>query len=132
MTETYPIIGVQKPSENRFDGAVYVLIDGGAISATAEFCATLDYYKRARFVGEETGGAAEGDTGGGDLNLTLPESHLRVRIPGEAYFTVVDSNNRRRGTRPTYAVTQTVNDLAIGRDSALEFTRELIRGANRR
>jgi hypothetical protein len=71
-------------------------------------------------------------TGAGDINLTLPESHLRVRIPGEAYFSVVDSNNRRRGTRPTYTVTQTVNDLAKGRDTVLEFTRELIRSANRR
>ena len=126
MTEKYPIIGVQKPSENHFDGAVYVLIDGGSISATAEFSATADFYKRATFIGEETGGAAEGDSGG-DMGPTLPESHLHLRIPGEAYFSVVDQSNRRRGTLPKHAVMQTVADLAKGRDTVLEFTRELIR-----
>jgi hypothetical protein len=106
MTEKYPIIGVQKPSENHFDGAVYILIDGASISATAEFCATADFYKRATFIGEETGGAAEGDTGG-DIGPTLPESHLHPRVPGEAYFSVVDKSNRRRGTLPKHAVMQT-------------------------
>lgn len=131
MTEKYPIIGVQKPSESHFDGAVYVLIDGGSISATAEFCATADFYKRATFIGEETGGAAEGDSGG-DIGPTLPQSHLHVRIPGEAYFSVVDKGNRRRGTLPKHAVTQTVDDLAKGRDTVLEFTRDLIRSGKGR
>ena len=131
MTEKYPIIGVQKPSENHFDGTVYVLIDGGSFSATAEFAATADFYKRATFIGEETGGAAEGDTGG-DIGPTLPESHLHPRVPGEAYFSVVDKSNRRRGTLPKHAVMQTIDDLARGRDTVLEFTRELIRSGKGR
>ncbi len=121
------IIGVQKPSENQFDGTVYVLIDGGCFSACAEFSATADFYKRATFIGEETGGAAEGDTGGTDIGPTLPESHLHFKIPMEAYYSVVDKSNRRRGTLPKYTVMQTVDDLAKGRDTVLEFTRELIR-----
>ncbi len=132
MTEKYPIIGVQKPSENHFDGTVYVLIDGGSFSATAEFAATADFYKRATFIGEETGGAAEGDTGGEDIGPTLPESHLHLGIPMESYFSVVDKSNRRRGTLPTHAVTQTIDDLAKGRDTVLEFTRELIRSGKGR
>jgi C-terminal processing protease CtpA/Prc len=131
MTEKYPIIGLKQPAEDNFDGAVYVLTDGGSISATAEFCATVDYYQRATFIGEETGGAAEGDTGGGDISPTLPESHLQIRIPGEAYFSVVDRSNRRRGTLPKYTVVQTVDDLARGRDTVLEFTRALIRKGRR-
>ena len=132
MTEKYSILGVKQPADDNFHGAVYVLIDGGSISATAEFCATVDYYKRATFIGEETGGAAEGDTGGGDINPTLPESHLQIRIPGEAYFSVVDQGNRRRGTLPKHVVVQTVDDLVRGRDTVLEFTRELIRSGKER
>lgn len=131
MTEKYPIIGVKSSAEDNFDGAVFVLIDGGSISATAEFCATVDYYQRATFVGDETGGAAEGDTGGGDISPTLPESHLQIRIPGEAYFSVVDRSNRRRGTLPKYTVHQTVDDLERRRDTVVEFTRELIRKGRR-
>jgi Peptidase family S41 len=127
MTEKYPIVGWHKPSENHFDGTVYVLIDGGSFSATSDFCATADFYKRATFVGEETGGAAEGDASGGDIGPTLPASHLHVGIPTEASFNVVDKSNCRRGTLPKYEVTQTIDDLVKGRDTALEFTRELIR-----
>jgi hypothetical protein len=127
MTEKYPTIGVQKPSENHFDGSVYVLIDGGTISAGSVFCAMVDFHKRATFIGEETGGAAQGGTGSGDSGPTLPASHLHVGIGMESYFTVVDPNNRRRGTLPKYEVRQALDDVAKGRDTVLEFTRELIR-----
>lgn len=135
-TERYSVVRVQKPSENHFDGPVYVLIDGGIISAGSVFCAIADFHKRATFIGEETGGAAEGGTGvgaaAGELSPTLPASHLNVDIPAEAYFTVADPNNRRRGTLPKHAVRQTVDDLAKGRDTVLEFTRDLIRSGRGR
>jgi hypothetical protein len=130
-TERYPVMRVHQPAENHFDGPVYILIDGGIISAASVFCALADFHKRATFIGEETGGAAQGGAGvgaaDGELSPTLPASHLNLEIPGEAYFTVADPNNRRRGTLPKHAVRQTVDDLAKGRDTVLEFTRELIR-----
>ena len=130
-TERYPVMRVHQPSEHRFDGPVYVLIDGGTISAASVFCAIVDFHKRATFIGEETGGAAQGGGGvaaaAGEFSLTLPASHLNVSAGGEAYFTVADPNNRSRGTFPKHTVRQTVEDLAKGRDTVLEFTRELIR-----
>jgi len=50
----------------------------------------------------------------------------------ESYFCVVDRNPRRRGTLPKYPVTQTIGDLARGRDTGLEFTLELIRSGKGR
>jgi len=131
MTEKYPTVGVRKPSENHFEGTVYVLIDGGSFSAASAFCATADFYKRAIFIGEETGGAG-GGAGGQDIGPTLPNSHLHAGIPIEAEFSVGYKSNRRRGTLPKYAVTQTIDDLAKGRDTVLEFTRELIRSGKGR
>jgi hypothetical protein len=131
MTEKYPAIGMQKPSENHFDGPVYVLIDGGGFSATPAFTVLADYYKRATFIGEETGGSGSGGAGS-DIGPTLPESHLHLSMSIESYFSVVDRNPRRRGTLPKYPVTQTIGDLAKGRDTVLEFTRELIRGGKGR
>lgn len=130
MTEKYPMVGERKPSENHFDGTVYVLMDGGSFSAASAFCATTDFYKRAIFIGEETGGVG-GGAGGADIGPTLPESHLHVNIPMEAEFGVADKSNRR-GTLPAHAVTQTVDDFAKGRDTVLEFTRELIRSGRER
>jgi hypothetical protein len=134
-TEEYPVIRVHQPSENHFDGRVYILIDGGTISAASVFCAIAGFHKRATFIGEETGGAAQGGgavaAAAGEFSPTLPASHLNVSAGGEAYFTVADPNNRSRGTLPNHEVRQTVDDLVKGRDTALEFTRELIRREKR-
>jgi len=133
MTEKYPTVGVRKPSENHFEGTVYVLIDGGSFSAASSFCATTDFYKRATFIGEETGGTAGCGGGGLDIGPTLPKSHLHVQISIEAGCSYgTDKSSYRRGTLPKHAVTQTIDDLAKGRDTVLEFTRELIRGGKGR
>jgi C-terminal processing protease CtpA/Prc len=127
-TEKDATLGVQKPSENPFDGTVYVLIDGAGLSATMVFCSTADFHKRATFVGEETGGLADILLGTEEsTSPTLPASRLYVPIPSQARLLVVDRSNRRRGVLPKYRVTQTVGDLAKRRDTVLEFTRELIR-----
>ena len=118
---------VDGPLKNHFDGAVYVLIDGGSFSAAADFPATAAFHKRATFIGEETGGAAEGNNSGPEIVLTLPESQLHIGIPIYKYFNAVDKREQHRGTLPTYAVTQSIEDLEKGRDTVLEFTRELIR-----
>jgi hypothetical protein len=128
MTEKYPTIGLQKPAAIHFDGGVYILIDGACISACSVFAAIADFYGRATFIGEETGGVVGGTSAGGDsvTGLTLPQSHLHVSIPQEAYFFLPQSTNRR-GVRPSHVVSQTIDDLKEGRDTVLEFTRELIR-----
>jgi len=131
MTEKYPSIGMQKPSENPFSGSVYVLIDGGGFSATPAFTVLADYYKRATFIGEEVGGSGSGGAGA-DIGPTLPESRIHLGMSMESYFSVVDRNPRRRGTLPKYPVMQTIDDLAKGRDTVLEFTRELIRSGKGR
>ena len=134
MTEKYFAgIDVDKPTENHFAGPVYILMDGGTFSAGAAIPGMAARAKRATLIGEETGGAIGGDTGGGDIGPTLPASHLHFRIPMEAYFTAEayltagDDSSGRRGHLPTHEVRQSVADLARGRDTALEFTRELIR-----
>ncbi len=116
-----------QPAANRFEGRVFVLMDGGSFSATADFIATVVFHKRATLIGEETGGVAEGNNSGVAIGLTLPESQLHIGIPTYRYFNVVSSVTRARGTLPTYAVTQRIDDLAKDRDTALEFTRDLIR-----
>ena len=132
LTEKKEGNGVYKPAENHFGGTLYVLMDGGSFSASADFCATLAFHKRATLIGEETGGAAEGNNSGVEIGLTLPESQLHIKIPTYRYSNVVDKGNRRRGTLPAHAVTQKMDDLAKGRDSVLEFTLELIRSGKGR
>lgn len=118
--------------ENPFNGAVYVLTDGGSFSAAADFAAIAAFHKRATFIGEETGGVAEGNNSGVEIGVTLPASQLHLQIPTCLYVNPVHKGDlRRRGTIPKYAATQTIDDLAKGRDTVIEFTRELIRSGKK-
>ncbi len=59
---------------NSFKGKVYVLINGGTFSASCLLASNLKGSKRAFFVGEETGGAANGTVAGKIAAFILPKS----------------------------------------------------------
>lgn len=120
-----------QPAASAFSGAVYVLMDAGSFSATADFLATAAFHKRAAFIGEESGGTAEGNQSGVLIGLTLPESQLHIGIPIYEYVNAVDGFEHARGTMPTFAVAQTIDDLVDARDTPLAFARALIRAGKR-
>ena len=53
----------QPPAAVPFLGKVFVLTDGGTFSTAADFCATAHHLKRATFIGEETGGGYQNNSG---------------------------------------------------------------------
>jgi C-terminal processing protease CtpA/Prc len=122
VDSSHPCLPEQQPQANHFDGKVIVLIDGGSFSATAEFASCTSFHKRATFMGEETGGAFEGNTSGGDLNLTLPTTKLKVRIPLNKYVCAVTVRPEQvgRGIVPDKAVKQTIQGILGGRDEVME------------
>jgi hypothetical protein len=126
-----PYTHVHKPNSLNFRGQVYMLINGGCFSATAEVAAVADSHKRAVFIGEETGGAYQGNNSGLELTLTLPNTHLRVKIPMMKYVCAVDPNHLPgRGIIPQFAVDPTIQDLVEGIDTEKEFALDLIRKKN--
>jgi hypothetical protein len=93
----------QQPAHPVFPGRVWVLIDGGTFSTAAEFCAVARSLGRATFVGEETGGAYEGNASGTFAVLTLPHTGVRAVIPLVRYeLAVVAPVERGRGVLPDY------------------------------
>ncbi len=122
---------IHKPSANNFSGPVFILINGGCFSATTEFAAIAEHNKRAYFVGEETGGAYQGDNSGLEMILTLPNTHIRIRIPMMKYVSAVDNEHARgRGIMPIYKIMPTIEDLIQGKDPEKEFTLDLIQRKN--
>jgi len=103
-----PEIWLEPKTENRFDGQIVVLIDGGSFSATSEICAIMARDRRAIFVGTETGGGFDGNTSGIYDQITLPNSRLKVKIPLIKY--VSSTKNFKfmfgRGVLPDYALTK--------------------------
>ena len=79
------------------------------------------------FVGEETGGASDGNTSGLNAQIVLPHSRLKLRIQMYGYWNAVSGNRVGRGTLPDVTALRTVEDMLSGSDSALSRALALVR-----
>jgi C-terminal processing protease CtpA/Prc len=125
LNDRYAGTKIKNPAQkDLFKGDVVLLVSGNTTSAASEFTAIAYYLKRAKIVGEETGGCYYGATSGNYLNLKLPHSGLEVRIPTIKILTAVDEDYEHqpkgRGTLPDYPVLPTITDIINGKDVQLE------------
>jgi len=129
-TQWYPYcgIGTFRPDRNCYTGMLYVLMDGGSTSTAGDFAACLDYYKRATFIGEESG--ANRVISGGNVfsrDFELPNTKLRVRMSTIQGINKSDVVNDGHGVIPDYLVVPTPDDYMNFRNPMLEKALELIR-----
>lgn len=122
----HPGVGEQQPVAKPFSGRLIVLIDGNTFSTAADVCAVLREMKRGQFIGEETGGAAEGNTSGLNATVMLPNSGHKLRVQMYGYWNAVKAE-RGRGTLPDVAVERKAEDLILGIDKQKETALELLR-----
>jgi C-terminal processing protease CtpA/Prc len=119
-TTLHPGVGVQQPASTPFTGDLFVLMDGGTFSTSADVTATLHNMKRATFIGEESAGGYEGNTSGLNALIILPNSGLRLLITMYDYWNAVTVPAKGRGTLPDHVVEQHVSDVLSGVDAPLE------------
>lgn len=120
--------GVHEPAGDSFSGPVFVLMDGGSFSTTAEFLSVAHFNRRVVFVGEEAGGAYYGNTSGLILTVTLPNTGLRLRLPIQRYELAVEGfSPTDRGVPADYAVAPSIADLVAGRDPVMQMALDLAR-----
>jgi hypothetical protein len=129
-----PNWGPRQPlSQPGFRGMVYVLINGGSFSTSAEFATTLWTRHRAQFVGEEGSGYWRSDTSGPNPTLTLPGTKLRLVVPlVEFDLPLTDPApgvHRAHGVIPDHTVTYSVGDLIAGTDKDTPEALRLARSA---
>jgi len=118
---------LQHPSANHFHGKVYILMNGRSLSVTSEFISMANFYKRATFIGEESGGAYYGNNSGFFIVGHLPNSKYTVGIPLWAYYMAVYKPEwKNHGTLPDHEVIPSVDDVIGGKDAVLEYTLNLI------
>lgn len=123
-----PLLGLQQPSKPVFTGPVFVLIDGGSFSTTADFLAVLDFHHRATFIGEESGGGYYGSTSGSTARISLPNTKLILFIPMmDGYDAVGSTHDPLHGVIPDYPVKHIITDLVGGVDKDFELALELAR-----
>lgn len=124
----YPNLGVLRPSAPTFSGKVYVLMNGGSFSTTAEVISQLHYHRRAQFIGEEAGGAYDGNNSGTIAAVTLPNTRLVLTVPLMSfYLSVGGRENDSRGVRPDYPVDYSVGDYLINSDKEMALALKLAR-----
>jgi hypothetical protein len=124
----HPNLGIQQPSKPTFAGKVFVLINGDSFSTTAEFLSQAHFHKRAKFIGEESGGAYYGNTSGVVPALILPNTKLIVHVPLVSYYLAVNGYKAAaRGVLPDYPVRYTIEELLEGTDKELTLALELAR-----
>jgi C-terminal processing protease CtpA/Prc len=119
-------LSLQQPQQNRFEGNVYVLMNGKSMSTTAEFTAATHFNNLATFVGDESGGVYEGGNGADFVSVILPNTQLFLNIPLAKYVMTTSGELKGRGTIPHYQVKKTVKDWLELRDPQLDFVLELI------
>jgi hypothetical protein len=124
----HPNLGMQKPSQPTFAGKVFILMNGGSFSTTAEFLSLAHYHRRATFVGEESGGGYYGNSSGVVPALTLPNTKLIVYVPLVTYHLAVsDYKAAAHGVFPDYPISYTIEEMLAEKDKELALALELAR-----
>jgi hypothetical protein len=125
-TTEHPGLGIQEPAETNFNGKVIFIINGLCFSTTADFCAIAKSNNRGKFVGEETGGAYQGNTSGETFRMTLPNSNINISIPTHIYRNAVRKlEYSDRGIIPDYIVGPSINEVIAGKDVQLDYALKL-------
>lgn len=110
---------------NHYDGNVYVITGGNTFSATTLFADVVKGQKNVLLVGEETGGGAYGNTAWMIPDVTLPNTHIRFRLP--VFRMVINKNfEKGRGIMPDIPVNPSLESIRNGEDPKMEKVRELI------
>jgi hypothetical protein len=123
-----PLLGLQQPSKPTFTGPLYLVINGGSFSTTAEFLSIVDSHHRGTFIGEESGGGYYGNTSGSTAKIILPNTKLGIYIPYmDGYNAVSGNHEAARGVIPDFPVKHTIADLVAGVDKDFELALELAR-----
>lgn len=124
----YPNLGILQPAGPTFSGRIYVLMNGGSFSTTAEVISQLHNHRRAVFIGEEDGGMYDGNNSGTIAVVTLPNTKLGLTLPlMSCRLSVGGDRDNSRGVRPDYPVEYSIDDYLANSDKGMAVALELAR-----
>lgn len=125
--EYSPSLREQSPQPNRYQGNLFVLINGLTFSSAADLAGAIKKTTNAVFIGEESGGTFEGPTGGASIVIQLPNSQIMVRIsPNIHISSQYEQHPFGRGIIPNHPVQYSIEDILNGVDLEMKKAIELI------
>ncbi len=116
-----------KPAANVYKGKVYFLMDGSSYSVTAELLSVARSNNRAYFIGEESGGAYQGNNSGTFAFVNLPNTKTVFAVPLGGYYMNVSDANRPSGVLPDIEVENNIEAILSNHDTVLDRALLLIR-----
>ena len=119
---------LNQPKGRAFGGKLWFLISGWTHSGGATLGSFAANNDNVTFIGEETGGNRFAYTAGNMVLYSLPHTQCQLEVPMILYRNDTPEGDfpRSRGIQPKHQVIQTQADFIKGRDTVLEFTRDLI------
>lgn len=127
FSDYYSDLGYEKPQQELvYNGMLYVLTSGKTFSGGAEFASLIKMTGRGVFVGEETGGAYEGNVSGYSEYIKLPKTNIEVKIPTVHFQINVVPEKKGRGVIPDYEVPETWKDYLNGKNTKKDFAIKII------
>src|SRR3569833_2355314 len=111
----------------RFKGKIYVLIDGGSLSAAGMEAGLLRQYTPAVFVEQETRRHARKSNGIRQLSIRGEGTDVTLNIPLLHSEFSVTEGLKTRGTVPDYEIDYNIDDILACKDTALEFVLKRIK-----
>ena len=118
-------MGFHKPKNNVFNGKLFVLINGGSFSNSGIVASCLKRYKRATFIGEETGGNNK-VLAGYIHEYALPNTGIQIQIPTKQFLLDEHLPLSGQGTLPDYGVQPDLPNILNNHDKVLHFAIDLI------
>jgi hypothetical protein len=111
-------------AENHFRGNLYTLIDKHCGSTNGHFCALLKYHKIGKLIGEEGGSTYKCNAR--TKEIKLDNTKMLVYVPQGTFSAAVKNMDKTKGVEPDYLANQTYKDFLNGKDTVMEFTKDLI------
>jgi hypothetical protein len=115
---------------DHFDGDLYVLTNGQTFSASSLFCNAIKGQRGITLLGEETGGGWHGNNGILIPDISLPNTHLRVRLPLFRLVQYKHVPKDGRGVIPDIYVGTNYEALVKGYDKKMQVVIDIIRKKN--
>lgn len=120
--------GIEEPEPikpNPYKGKIYILTSGWTYSGGAEFSSLMKEHTNAVFIGEEVGGAFQGNTSGYSFELILPNTKISVDVPLLKFSLNVSRGKFGRGVIPDYEIQPTYKNYENKSDTVMKFARAL-------
>lgn len=113
--------------KNHYGGNLYVLINGQTFSASTLFSNDVKGQPGITLVGEEAGGGWYGNNGIMIPDITLPNTHLRVRLPLFRLVQYKHGEKNGSGVMPDIYIPTSYEALLKSYDKKLQVVMEMIK-----